>query len=439
VSRRDGERGVAVSDGRKNQLARALGLAGLTFYGVGMILGAGIYSVLGVAAGHAGDALWLCFLASGLVALLTAFSYAELATALPRASAEYSYLRRALPRWPSAAIVTGLLVALSGACTAATVSIAFAGYLRSFVDLPAHVVALGLLGVVTALNVVGVKESGWVNVVFTLLEGSGLVLFAVLGATHERFGDALAAAPTLGIASGAALVFFSFLGFENIANLAEEAKNPKRDLPRAIFLSVGIAVMLYVVVALAAVALLSPAELATSDAPLANAAERHSPRLAGALGGIALFATANTALISILVSSRVVFGIAREKELPAPLARLLPKRKTPWLATLLVAGVSASLVPFGKVGVVASLSSFASLVAFAAVNVALILLRYREPKKSRPFHVPLAIGKFPILPALGALLTLAVATQLESTALVGGTIVVGVFGAYAIWWTHRAR
>jgi APA family basic amino acid/polyamine antiporter len=106
---------------------------------------------------------------------------------------------------------------------------------------------------------------------------------------------------------------------------------------------------------------------------------------------------------------------------------------------LLVAGVSASLVPFGKVGVVASLSSFASLVAFAAVNVALILLRYREPKKSRPFHVPLAIGKFPILPALGALLTLAVATQLESTALVGGTIAVGVFGAYAIWWTHRAR
>jgi amino acid transporter len=418
-------------------LARALGLASLTFYGTGIILGAGIYSVLGVAAGHAGDALWLCFLASGLVALLTGFSYAELSTAHPRASAEFSYLNRALPRWPSVAIVTGLLVALSGACTAATVSIAFAGYLRTFVALPPHLVALVLLGAVTALNVVGVKESGWVNAVFTLVEAGGLVVFALLGATQPTFGEALASAPTLGIASGAALVFFSFLGFENIANLAEEAKHPKRDLPRAIFLSLGIAALLYVLVALAAVALLAPTALAESDAPLADAARRHSPRLAGALGGIALFATANTALVSILVSSRVVFGIAREKQLPGALARLLPARKTPWLATLLVAGVAAALVPLGKVGVVASLSSFASLLAFAAVNVALIVLRYREPRKQRPFRVPLAIGKFPVLPAVGAVLTLAVATQLEPAALVGGAIALAALGAYALWWTRR--
>ena len=231
-------------------LKRALGLPSLTFYGVGIILGAGIYSVLGAAAGRAGSALWISFAISSVVALLTAFSYAELATMYPRAGAEFTYLRNALPRWPGLSLVTGLLVALSGAATAATVAIAFAGYLQTFLDVPPALVAWGLVAAATALNVVGVKESGWVNAAFTLLEAGGLVLFIVLGAGSERFGAALSAAPAFGVVSGAALVFFSFLGFENIANLAEEAKEPKRDLPRAIFLSLGIATTLYILVAL---------------------------------------------------------------------------------------------------------------------------------------------------------------------------------------------
>jgi basic amino acid/polyamine antiporter, APA family len=419
-------------------LARALGLPGLTFYGVGIILGAGIYSVLGAAAGRAGDAVWLSFAGSGAVALLTALSYAELATTHPRASAEFTYLRRALPGWPGIALVTGLLVALSGAATAATVAIAFAGYLRSFVELPTALAAGGLLAAATALNIVGVRESGWVNAAFTLLEAGGLLLFAGLGATSDRFGDALAAAPSFDVVPAGALVFFSFLGFENIANLAEEAKQPARDLPRAIFLSLGVATALYVLVAIAAVALMPAAELAGTEAPLADAARRWSPKLAGALAGIALFATANTALVSILVASRVVFGIAREGELPKRLAAILPGRKTPWLATLVVAAVAAALIPFGKVGVVASVSSFASLLAFASVNVALIVLRYREPRQPRPFRVPGALGKFPVLPAFGALTTLAVATQLDATALLAGSIVLAAFTGYAVW-RHRGR
>ena len=170
-------------------LARVLGLASLTFYGVGIILGAGIYSVLGVAAGRAGGALWMCFAASGIVGLLTALSYAELATAYPKASAEFTYLRRALPRWPGAALVTGLLVALSGAATAGTVAIAFAGYLRSFVEVPAAVVAWTLLGTAAILNIVGVKQAGWVNVVFTLLEAGGLILLIALGVTSDGLAD----------------------------------------------------------------------------------------------------------------------------------------------------------------------------------------------------------------------------------------------------------
>lgn len=419
-------------------LKRALGLSGLTFYGVGIILGAGIYSVLGAAAGRAGEALWISFAISAGVSLLTALSYAELAAAHPRASAEFTYLRRALPRWPSVALVTGLLVALSGAATAATVAIAFAGYLRSFIDVPSVLVAWGLLAAALSLNIVGIKESGWVNVVFTILEAGGLVLFAGLGATTGSFGSALAATPTLGVLSGAALVFFSFLGFENIANLAEEAKEPKRDVPRAIFLSLGISTILYILVALAAVALLPSEQLAVAQAPLADAARARSTGIAGALGGIALFATANTALVSMLVASRVVFGIARAGEIPKVMAAVLQGRKTPWVATIVVTAVAAALIPFGKVGVVASISSFASLLAFAAVNVALIVLRYREPGHERPFRVPGAIGRFPVLPAVGAAATIGIATQLDAAAIVSGLVALAAFAVYALW-RHRRR
>jgi amino acid transporter len=420
-------------------LERALGLSSLTFYGVGIILGAGIYSVLGAAAGLAGEALWLSFALSSGIALLTGFSYAELATTYPQASAEFTYLRRALPELPGLALVTGLLVALSGAATSATVAIAFANYAQAFAPVWPFAIAWCLLLVVAALNLIGVKESGWVNTAFTLLEAGGLVLFIVIGASSERFGAAVAAMPEWGVVPGAALVFFSFLGFENIANLAEEAKQPARDLPRAIFLSLAIATLLYVLVALAAVALLSADELAAASAPLADAARQRSQRLAGALGGIALFATANTALVSVLVSSRVIFGIAREGELPQRLAALLPGRKTPWLAVLAVALVCAALVPFGKVGVVASLSSFASLLAFAAVNVALIVLRYREPELKRPFRVPFTIGRFPILPGLGVVTTLAIATQLDSTALLSGGGALLLFSLYALTRRHARK
>jgi APA family basic amino acid/polyamine antiporter len=429
------------------QLEKALGLAGLTFYGVGIILGAGIYSVLGAAAEDAGAALWLCFAGAGLIALFSALAYAELSTTYPRASAEFTYLRHAFPSWPGVALVVGLLVALSGAATAATVAIAFAGYLQSFVDLSsplaAPLVAWGLLLLVLALNVVGVKQSGWVNALFTLIEAGGLVVFIGLGMTTSSFGegtgDALEAIPISGVAAGMALVFFSFLGFENIANLAEEAKQPEKHLPWAIFASLGFATLLYILVALAAVALMPPSELARSHAPLADAARASSPRVAGALGGIALFATANTALVSVLVAARVVFGVARKHNLPKILAAVLPGRKTPWAATVAVTVVAAALIPFGKVAVVASLSSFAGLLAFAAVNIALIVLRIREPDKERPFRVPGSIGRVPILPVIGVIATVGIATQLDRTALVTGVGVLAALSLYALLWLRFSR
>ncbi len=419
-------------------LKRVLGLPFLTFYGVGIILGAGIYSVIGVAAGRAGGALWVSFLISAVIAGLTGLSYAELATMYPRAGAEFTFLQRAFPKVPQIALVAGLLVAISGAATTATVAMAFSGYLRSFVAVPVVIGVGVLLVVVTLINMLGVKEAAWVNVIFTLLEVGGLVLFIALGFSSEHRAPSMPSSPA-GVISAAALVFFAYLGFENIANLAEEAKRPERDLPLAIFLSLIIATLLYVLVSLAATWLQSPVLLSASEAPLVDASRGASDTVARILGGVALFATANTALAAMLSASRVLFSISRSGELPVALSRILPKRKTPWVATLVVACVAGALVPLGNVAVVASFSSFAALLAFALVNGALIVLRYRERDVRRPFRVPLSVYSFPVLPALGIIATIAVATQLEPSALVSGGIAVALFAAYSLWRWHRSR
>lgn len=408
-------------DIRENELARTLGPFSLVFSGLGIILGAGIYSVIGVAAGEAGASLWLAFLASGVVAFFTALSYAELTTAYPRASAEFTYLRESFPRAPSLAVTVGVLVAFSGIATSSAVSIAFGGYLERFVSMPPLLTALLLLLTVTGINVIGAKQTTSVTVLFTLVEMGGLVAVIVVGAGSPRFAEALTATPSAGLAQATALVFFAFLGFENIANLAEEAKKPSRDLPRAIFGSLLLATALYTLVALAVVALVPPERLASSHEPLVTAVMQRSPRIAGALGGVALFATANTALASILVASRVLFGMARERSLPAPLAKVLPKRKTPWVATLVTGACALLLLPLGEVDVVASVSSFAALLSFFAVNVCLVTLRKRDADRARPFRVPLSIRAVPVLPIVGAVLTLALITRLDPIALAVGT------------------
>lgn len=411
-----------------SKLNRSLGPFALTFDGLGIILGAGIYSIIGVAAGRAGDALWIAFCASGGVALFTALSYAELATSYPTASAEFTYVSRAFPGAPSVAVVVGTLVAFSGIATAAAVALAFGGYLAHFVAVPPIAAALALLGVATAINMIGTLQASLVTMVFTLVEVAGLVAVVLIGANAPHFGDALSADAHGGLASATALVFFSFLGFESIANLAEEAKNPGRDLPIAIFASLAVTTVLYALVALAVVALVPSEQLAASDAPLVTAVAARTRWGSPALGGVALFATANTVLAAVLIASRVLFGMARKRALPPVLGRLLPKRRTPWVATLVTSGVAAALLPLGEVEVVAGVSSFAALLAFVAVNLALIALRRRDPDRERPFRVPLAIGGVPLIPIVGVLTSVALLSQLDAGVLVlGGALSVFTF------------
>ena len=381
-------------------LHRTLGLPMLTFYGTGMILGAGIYSIIGQAAGLAGESLWQGFALAALAALLTALSYAELATMYPTAGAEYIYLRKAFSnhRWFASTI--GIVVIFAGCASAATVSLAFASYLQHFIDLPRFIVACSLLFLFTGINIVGIQLSSWTNAIFTLIEASGLILFIWLGWQKPEFGKALLASPTLATVSSAALIIFAFLGFENIVSLAEETEEPEKNIPRARLLSIIISTILYVLVSFAAVALMSPEHLAQSESALIDASMKSSKNLAGILGGIALFSTANTALIGLITTSRILYGISKDQSLPLVLSKTLKKRRTPWVAAVVSFVVTVVLLPFGKVETLASIASFTTMIVFIAINTAVIRLRQTQPEKKRPFRLPLSLGNYPVLPLL---------------------------------------
>jgi len=404
-------------------LKRSLNLPQLAFYGVGTIIGAGIYSIIGAAAGQAGSYLWVSFLLAGGAAFLTVLSYAELASALPKAGGEYQFIKFAFKQWPMLAFMAGILIAMNAAATSATVSIAFAGYLNVFFDVPGIAVSFALLTVCTALNIFGIRESTWVGIGLICIEVGGLLVMIACGAiggTAENLSLETKPFNAAGVFSATALIFFVYLGFEDIVNLSEETHAPKRNVPRALLISVIVTSAIYLLVALSVAALVPPETLADSKSPLEAAAATVSPLAGKVLAVTALFATASTALISLISISRLLFGMARDGDMPKPLARLLPKRKTPWIAALTLFALACALLPLGRVEIVASISAFGILLVFIAVQVVVIRLRYSKPDMARGFRVPLAIGRCPVTPVIGIAVCAALLTQFEGIVYVVG-------------------
>ena len=419
-------------------LSRTLSLTQLVFYGVGTIVGAGIYTIVGAAAGLAGHGVWVSMLLAGIAAFLTALSYAELVAMYPRAGAEYHFLKAAFPKAPLVSFMAGFLVALNAVATSATVSLAFAGYLNVFVQVPALLTGFALLAICTALNIIGIRQTTWVSIGLILIEVAGLVALIAAGFLKGEPGMAIAL-PSMGDAGGifaaTALVFFVYIGFEDVANLAEEAKEPKRDVPRALLASVLITSLLYLLVVWAVLALLEPRALARSDSPLATAAVVVATWLGNTLAVTALFATASTALISLVSISRMLFGMARDGDMPRALGRTLTKRQTPWVAALVLFAGACALLPLGKVKIIASISALGILIVFVGVHIALIVLRWKEPQHVRPFRVPLHIGRVPVLPPAGLAICLALITQFE-TIVYGVTAGAVAFGV-GVWLLSR--
>jgi len=422
------------------ELRRQLGLFQTTLYGVGLILGAGIYVLIGQATGIAGGAVWMPFVLGAILAAFTGLSYAELVSMYPRAAAGYVYVKNAF-RNEFLAFIVGWLTVFTAIVSASAVALGFAGYFAEFFGFPIVMAAVLLILALSCVNFYGIRESSWMNVVFTMIEVSGLAFIIYLGLTFTGTSEVNYFDSPLGmngifLATG--LLFFAYTGFENIANVAEEANKPTKVVPRAILLSILITAIVYILVALSVVRVLDWQTLGTSTAPLADIA-RHAAGTAGQFGlsVIALFATTNTVLISLIAASRIIYGMARHGSLPPLLASIHVRTGTPWIAILAVMVVAAILVFAGNIETVANITVLALIIVFAFVNLSLILLRFKEPNLERPFKVPLALGKVPIIPLLGFITSVALMTQFDAYVLYFG---MGVVGAAALFYlVYRRR
>lgn len=411
------------------ELRRRLGLFEVTMYGVGLILGAGIYVLIGGAAALAGNLTWASFLLGAAIATFTGLSYAELASMFPKAAAEYVYVNNAFKlRFP--AFIVGWIIVFASISSVSTISIGFGGYFAGLFSSTSLISALVLIVLLTLISLYGIRESIWFNVVFTLIEvtGLGIIIFVGIIFPSGNPVDFFESPSGInGIFAAVPLIFFAYIGFEHIANMSEETRNPRRTIPRALLLSILITTVLYVLVAISAVRVLDWRDLAGSSTPLAAVAgSALGPSGSILLTIIALFATTNTVLIALIASSRILYGMASHGSLPSFFSTVSKRTRTPWVAILAVMSVALIFTALGNLVTVAEITVFSIVITFAAVNLSLIWLRYREPNFTRPFKVPFNIGRFPVLPSVGLLTSLVGVTQFDANIIVIGLSAIGV-------------
>lgn len=421
------------------KLVRRLGFWEVTLSGIGIILGAGIYALIGAAAGTAGNAVWLSFVISALVAFFTALSYMELSSMMPDVGAEYEYTARAVGR--RVAMVIGWLIIFSGILGAATVALGFAGYLVGLLPVPVFAAALLLIAALCGILLLGVKESAWVAVGFTLIEVGGLLLIIAAGFPYLGRVDYFEMPIGMtGVVTSAALVFFAYQGFEEMVKFSEETRRPERTVPLALITALAVSTVLYIFVCLSAVSVVGWEALAASSAPFATvAAAAWGADASLLLSVIALFATANTVLMMMFASSRISYGMARAGSLPGFISRVHHGRHTPWTAILLVGGGALLFMFTGNITFVANVANFTLFVTFVVVNLSVIILRYKEPGRPRPFSIPGRLGRFPVFPLFGLVSCIFLLVQLEPAVLGVGALLTGFGVVIAIFYEKVAE
>ncbi|TKV57874.1 APC family permease [Nakamurella flava] len=423
----------------------------LLLFIVGDILGTGVYALTGDVAGEVGGAAWLPFLVAFAVATVTAFSYLELVTKYPQAAGAALYVHRAFGV-QFFTFMIAFVVMCSGITSASTASRAFASNMAKgfgWDDGPLLIVGIALLFMllVAAVNYRGVGESVKANVVLTLIELSGLLLVIMVGFLALFGGDAdwsrVIAFDTpqdksvfLAVTTATSLAFFAMVGFEDSVNMAEETKDPVKCFPKMMLTGLGITGVIYVLVSVVAVALVPVGDLASSDTPLVLVVQAGAPDLpiGTLLPFISMFAVANSALINMLMASRLIYGMARQHVLPPVLGKVHPVRRTPYVAIGFTTALSLALIVFVSLGssdavaVLGGTTALLLLGVFAVVNVAVLVLRRpgkRKGQQRNHFHAPT------VLPIVGAICCLYLVTPLSGRAVsqyvvAGGLLVLGL-------------
>ena len=407
-----------INDDRFN---RVLGLPQVTASGVAIIIGAGIYVLLGPATQEAGPHVWMSFLLSSALCALTAFSYMELSSMFPKAGSEHEFARQAFPRWIAATVGWSMAIALVVA--SATVALGFARYLQEFVDVDSRFAAIAVIILMAIVSTLGMERAVWVIVVLGTIEVGGLVWICVVGLPYVGDVDLVSHPYLGGVFNGAALVFFAFIGFDEVITLAEETRNSHKTVPRALLLSLAISTVLYVGVAVVATSVLGADALANSTKPLADVMRVIAgDRAASALALAALISTASTVLLALTSASRMLYGTASAGDLPTRLA-VVYRRRVP-LAALVVSTIGAvGLVLLQDISLLAAATDVIIYAMFIVVNLVVIILRRTMPDQSRPFAVRGHIRGVPFVPILGLIATASMAVHIDGrAALLAGFI-----------------
>lgn len=409
---------------------------------VGDVLGAGIYALMGELSAEVGGALWAPLILALVLALFTAGSYAELVTKYPKAGGAAIFAERAF-KVPAVSFLVGYCMLAAGVVSAAGLALAFAGeYLQTFLPVPPIAAAMVFLLIVGLLNARGIRESVGTNVVMTIIEVTGLVLVVVVvavlvgggGGDLARLGEFRGdVSPGIAVLGAAIIAFYSFVGFETSANVAEEVRDPSRVYPRALFGALITAGVVYLLVGMASSIALPAEELAGSSGLLLEVVRASGVAVPDwAFSLIALIAVANGALLTMIMSSRVTFGMAEQGLLPAVLGRVLPKRRTPWVAIAATTAVAMLLTLVGDLATLAPTVVLLLLLVFIAVNVAVLVLR-RESVEHEHFRVWTAV------PILGVASCILLFTQQEPMVWLFAAAALAVGGVLylAAWFAGR--
>lgn len=417
------------------ELKRHLGMWGAASIGIGAIIGAGIFVLSGVASGFAGPAVILSFLIAGLVAFLTALSSAELSSFITEAGGSYIYTHKAFGKFWG--FVVGWMQSFDYIVGASAISVGFAGYFVYFAGISPTaqnvtiIVAVAMPLVLTLINLRGIKEASGTNNMLVLIKVTALTLFIIVGLffllSHGNFSNYHPFFPKgfAGMLSGAALIFFAFIGFNTITMIAEEVKDPEKNVPKSLISAFLICTFLYIGVAVVEVGLVDWKVIGTSSAPLELA-------LGVATSNIfflkfvsisALFATASATMASILGGSRAVFSMARQRVIPGILSSV-SKNGVP-INAVLINGVAIALIIIatkGDLQLIASIFNFGTLMTFFFINMSLLKLRKKMPEANRTFKVPL----YPVTPILGVISCLALVFYLKMNAIIAAGVWIGL-------------
>ncbi len=393
------------------RLKRHLGVGLMALYGVGVMIGAGIYVLVGAVAGEAGPYAPFTFVLAGLIAAISAASFAELSARIPESAGEAAYMREAFgASWLANGV--GLAVAAVGIVSAAAVLKGGVGYLLGLVDAPREALEIGIGLLLGAAAAWGVVESLSIAAIFTLVEIVGLLVVSGAGLAGDwalpvqELVPGLGAAPfeAAGIVGALMLAFFAFIGFEDMVNMAEETREPHKTMPRAILLAMAVTAALYAMVSAATVLSVGPERLAASDRPLAMVFEAATGRSPAFIGAIAVAATLNGVLAQIIMAARVLYGLGARSAAFAWARALHPVRRTPTRATALATICVIGLALAAPLAVLAEATSAILLVIFTMVNAALVALKLRGPPPKGAPDLPILSPIFAALSSAGLLI-----------------------------------